>query len=70
MRRRDLLARINKAAQEHDLKLEEVRDRGAHTIFRVGSAQFSVPRHTEINELTAQSIMRYLERELGQGWWR
>jgi mRNA interferase HicA len=70
MRRRDLLARITKAAAERDLKLDQVREGASHTIFRVGSAQFSMPRHSEINEMTARSIMKYLETELGQGWWR
>jgi hypothetical protein len=30
----------------------------------------TVPRHREINELTALAIERLLEAELGEGWWR
>lgn len=52
------------------MTLIKVRDRGSHTVFRVGTAQFSVPRHTEINELTARDIFRFLESEFGEGWWR
>jgi hypothetical protein len=70
VKRQELLRKIRKQAKVHDLNLDEVRDSGIHTIFRVGQAQFSVPRHAEINELTAQGIMRYLESEFGKGWWR
>jgi hypothetical protein len=70
MRRRDLLNRIADMAKACELSLDEVREGRAHTIFKVGAAQFSVPRHVEINEVTARSIMRHLESESGEGWWR
>jgi hypothetical protein len=70
MRRRVLLQRIAEAAKERGLLLEDVREGSNHTIYRVAATPFSVPRHTDINEITAQSIMKHLERELGQGWWR
>lgn len=39
----------------------EVREGGEHTIYRVGDKQVSVPRHREINELTAKGIIRNAE---------
>ena len=48
----------------------QVRDTGVHTIFRVVNTQFSVPRYTEINELTARGILKHLERQFGESWWR
>jgi len=30
----------------------------------------TIPRHREINELTALAVERLLEAELGEGWWR
>ena len=35
-----------------------VREGASHTIFRVGTAVFPIPRHSEINERTAQSILK------------
>lgn len=70
MRRRDLLKRIRVAAKAQGLALEELREGSHHTIFRVGGLQFPVPRHNEINEYTAQAIMKDLDAELGEEWWR
>jgi hypothetical protein len=30
----------------------------------------TIPRHREINELTALGIFKSLEPELGENWWR
>jgi len=70
MQRRELLRRIRVAAKEHGLALEQSREGANHTIFRVGGFEFSVPRHSEINEHTARAIMKDLAGELGEGWWR
>lgn len=47
-----------------------VREGGNHSIFRCGFRRFVVPRHREINEHTARCIMRDLDDELGEGWWK
>lgn len=71
MKRRDLLKRIAKAADSKDIEWVLVRTRGGHDIYWLGqSVQVSVPRHNEINEITAQKIMTTCDRELGEGWWR
>lgn len=73
MKRRDLIKRISGAASAAGLSWEVVATskRGDHEKWRLGSAaQVSIPRHREINEITAQSILRETERALGQGWWR
>lgn len=31
-----------------------------HTKVRVGSVKTTIPRHNEVNEITARSILRYL----------
>jgi hypothetical protein len=41
-----------------------------NTIYRCGSQLVTVPRHREINEMTAIGIMADLEAELGKGWWK
>lgn len=70
MKRDELIRKISKAARRNDLKLELVREGGKHSIYRCGSQQITVPRHREINEVTAMGIMADLEDELGRGWWR
>jgi Asp-tRNA(Asn)/Glu-tRNA(Gln) amidotransferase A subunit family amidase len=39
-------------------------------IWQCGVTKVTIPRHREINELTAGAIFRALEDELGRGWWR
>ena len=70
MRRRELLKRIRDAAKARELDLSEVREGSNHTIFAVGGFEFPVPRHNEINEYTAQAIMKDLSDQLGEDWWR
>ncbi|MGH3518927.1 MAG: type II toxin-antitoxin system HicA family toxin [Haloechinothrix sp.] len=65
MRRNELIKRLRQTAKIKGLGLEEVRDTGPHTIFRLGSYTFPVPRHREINEHTAQAIIRRAEQEKG-----
>ena len=57
MKRLDLLRRLD----EEGCVL--VRTRGGHDIYRnvITGATQPVPRHREINELTARSIIRHLE---------
>jgi hypothetical protein len=66
-----LLKRISGAARAADgVELVMVREGGRHTVYRCGEVQFTVPRHTEINELTAAGILRELEPVFGTGWWQ
>ncbi|WP_329109019.1 type II toxin-antitoxin system HicA family toxin [Micromonospora sp. NBC_01699] len=60
MKRADLLTVISKAAAEAGCDFIFVREGGSHTVYRFGSQQFTVPRHKEINELTARGILRNL----------
>lgn len=70
MGRNELLRRIRRAAADKDVGFELVREGGNHSIYRCGSQNVVIPRHREINELTARSIMRDLDDELGEDWWR
>jgi hypothetical protein len=69
-KRRDLLRRIREAGQARQLELVEVREGASHTVYVLAGCRFTVPRHTEINEHTAEGIMKDLEDTLGPGWWR
>jgi mRNA interferase HicA len=39
----------------------EITEGGSHTKVRIGNRQTVVPRHNEINEHTARSIIRHME---------
>jgi mRNA interferase HicA len=60
MKRRDLLKRINQIARTNGLAVT-ITEGGSHTKVTVGDKTTTVPRHAEINELTARGILRYLE---------
>ena len=47
-----------------------VRQGGEHEIWSCGDRLVAIPRHREINELTATAICRALEQALGKGWWK
>jgi predicted RNA binding protein YcfA (HicA-like mRNA interferase family) len=71
MKRAELLRQIAAAAKRRGVGWDQVTSKGNHDKWRLGeSVQVSVPRHTEINEITAQAILKSTERELGERWWR
>jgi mRNA interferase HicA len=70
VKRSELIRRIRTAAHAANVSWEFVRQGSAHEVWRLGRRQITVPRHREINEVTATAIMRDLETELGDGWWR
>ena len=70
MGRDELLRRIRKAAADKDVGFGLVREGGSHSIYRCGGQNVVIPRHRDINEFTARGIMRDLDSELGEDWWR
>jgi mRNA interferase HicA len=57
MKRTALEKQLRKRAEAMGLEMVFVREGGAHTIWRIGSYQFSIPRHKDINEITARAIL-------------
>jgi mRNA interferase HicA len=70
VKRVDLIKKVTVAAREAGKDFTLVREGGSHSIFRCGRQNVVVPRHLEINELTARRIMRDLDDELGRDWWK
>jgi len=70
MRRAELLRKIAKQARTKCVDFELVREGGSHSLYRCGDVRVTVPRHSEINELTARGILAETESALGRGWWR
>ena len=60
VKRADLIRKIDRAAANSGTRFDLVRQGGNHTIYRYGSQNVVIPRHKEINELTAKSILRDL----------
>ena len=52
MKRRDLIRQL----EQKGYKL--VRNGSEHDIYAKGSSEIAVPRHKEINEITAKAILR------------
>ncbi len=61
---------IADAAKLAEIDWVEVRQGGAHEIWRCGSTMVAIPRHSEVNALTAQGIKKHLQAELGERWWQ
>lgn len=70
MRRSDLLRRIARRARAGRVEWRRVREGRQHEIWQCGTTRVSVARHREINNYTAEAIMKDLEQDLGEDWWR
>lgn len=64
MKRRDLIRQFEAIARERGASVTLVREGGAHTVYLVGVVRIVVPRHREINELTARGIIDDVRRGL------
>lgn len=51
------MARLREIAGEGRLPLVKVRQGGRHELWQLGGARLVIPRHREINELTARGII-------------
>ncbi len=63
MKRSELILRIRTAARGADLTWEFVRQGSAHEVWRLGERRVTIPRHREINEVTAMAVMRLTQVE-------
>jgi len=70
VRQVELKTRIRRAAETRGITWRLVRQGGRHEVWTFGRTKITIPRHREINEITAQAIFKTLESELGDGWWR
>lgn len=70
MKYRDLVKKIRDAAKAKGVPLTMLRQRGSHQTWMCGHTRVVIPKHSEVNEITAENICKTLEPELGEGWWR
>ena len=64
------MGRIAEAARTTGRIWVLVRQGAAHEVWRLDDRRIAIPRHRDINEVPALAIMRALEADLGEGWWR
>lgn len=57
VKRSELLRRLHRVAKDRGVALDIVEG-GSHTKVRIGDRIVVVPRHAEINELTARAVLR------------
>jgi len=69
MKRRYLLRAIGDAAHDRHLIWLLVREGAEHEVWSLDGRLVVIPRHREINELTARGIRQELESKLGDRWW-
>ncbi len=60
MKRGELIKRINKIAKANG-ETAIYTEGGRHTHVQIGERRSTIPRHSEVNELTARGILKYLE---------
>ncbi len=63
MKRKKLEQELTKIAKEHGMA-PQWEEGGNHTKVAIGHLRSTVPRHNEINEITANSIIKYFRKGL------
>lgn len=59
MKRTDLMKQLRAEAKRQGLELD-VTEGGNHTRVAIGDTKSVVPRHNEINEITAKAILKQM----------
>jgi mRNA interferase HicA len=70
VKRRQLITKVDARARAAGRSWIIERRGGRNDLWRCGATLVTIPRHREINEITARAILKELEVELGDGWWR
>lgn len=70
MKRWEVLKKIAKAAEEHQVAWKLDYQGANHTIYLLGGKRVPIERHAEIDDRLAESIFKECEEILGRRWWR
>lgn len=57
-----LIKELRKIAKERGLEFGLIREGGNHRVYAFGDERIPIPRHTEINDRLAQSIIREAQK--------
>lgn len=70
-KKKALIKRIRQEAKRQGIAFEQSpRKGGNHEIWKLDGLTVPIPRHAEIQEITAQDIYREAAEKLGKDWWR
>lgn len=69
-KRRVVISTIAAAAKQAGITWEIAREGSRHTVYALGGTIIPIPRHNEINTLTAQGIYKECAAKLGKDWWK
>jgi mRNA interferase HicA len=67
MKKRDLIKRLRAIAKAANTDLELVREGANHEVWTIGDERLVIPRHREINEYTAEGIIKKAEEVTTDG---
>jgi mRNA interferase HicA len=70
MKRVALIGKIGKASSHQGKDWTLSRQGARHEVWVCGATTVTIPRHRDINEMTAKAIQKQLESELGAAWWK
>ncbi|MDO5695067.1 MAG: hypothetical protein Q4G38_05255 [Aeriscardovia aeriphila] len=65
MKRKDLANKLSALAKQYGESITW-SEGGNHSKVTIGNIMTAIPRHTEINEITAKQIIKYFERKLNE----
>lgn len=67
MKRRELIKRLTIITTEARTELVFLREGSNHEVWSIGGERIVIPRHREINERTARSIIEQARRAAARG---
>lgn len=65
MKKTDLTKQLAELAKNKSVVFEKLREGANHEVWAFNGRRISIPRHREINEITAQAILGTAEETLG-----
>ena len=65
--RRILLRSLARLAKDSSVAFRLERSTGPHDVYRWGDHMISIPRHREVNERLARSILREVRKRVEEG---
>ena len=58
MKRKDLTKTLAQLAKANGVEFTFVRNGGSHDVWTFNGANIAIPRHNEVNEMTARTIIK------------
>lgn len=69
-KKRDVLRIIKAAANSRSIEFSFLRHGAGHDIWRLGTKNIPIPRHTELDGSLTILLFKECEKVFGNDWWR